>query len=330
MTGKDLAAAQIAGQRLNMGGADAYIDHSDVVGSTTMETDPAGAVQWDVTHYPWGRVFQEQGIRQSEVVMGLDWQVNDPAIPSATREYNFGVYRWMTPDPDNTGADVGDSQSWDMYSYVGDNPITRTDPTGLYCVQGSDGSLHDEGSGGETCAEAVSAPPGMVTVSAKASSLSYLTGAIYDFEAFQFRVAEGLLSLPVQSAQQAYTGFSNLFLNNNPKGAVPLALGIAGLAAGGEGEEIEEIAESIAGGHALDKHLGEMVELGVSNKEGLKSLVRETIETAGPGDVKNLEGGRVAYYNEGKNVVVIYNPNATDKGTVFRPTDGRNIFGRLR
>ena len=45
MTGKDLAAAQIAGQRLNMGGADAYIDHSYAVGSTTMETDPAGAVR---------------------------------------------------------------------------------------------------------------------------------------------------------------------------------------------------------------------------------------------------------------------------------------------
>jgi hypothetical protein len=90
---------QVAGQRLNMGGASAFIDHADAVGSTTMETDPSGAVVWDVTHYPWGRVFQEQGTRQSEVVMGLDWQVNDPAIPSATREYNDGLGRWLTPDP---------------------------------------------------------------------------------------------------------------------------------------------------------------------------------------------------------------------------------------
>src|SRR5690348_6361649 len=88
-TGWNVYWSQIAGQRLNMGGSDAYIDHSDAVGSTTMETDPAGGVQWDVTHYPWGRVFQETGIRQSEVVMGLDWQVNDPVLPSATREFNF-------------------------------------------------------------------------------------------------------------------------------------------------------------------------------------------------------------------------------------------------
>ncbi|HKT10308.1 MAG TPA: hypothetical protein VJW77_00645 [Terriglobia bacterium] len=32
----------VAWQRLNMGGSSAYIDHADAVGSTTMETDPAG------------------------------------------------------------------------------------------------------------------------------------------------------------------------------------------------------------------------------------------------------------------------------------------------
>jgi RHS repeat-associated protein len=162
----------VAGQRLNMGGASAYIDHADAVGSTTMETDPAGAVQWDVTHYPWGRVWQEGGTRQSEVAMGLDWQVNDPAIPSATREYNFRVYRWMTPDPDNAGGDVSDSQSWNMYSYAGDNPITNSDPSGLYCVQDSSGNWFDDGNGGQTCAEAFSDKPGSVTVTGKPGSVA--------------------------------------------------------------------------------------------------------------------------------------------------------------
>ncbi len=97
-------------------------------------------------------------------------------------------------------------------------------------------------------------------------------------------------------------------------------------AAGGEGEEIEAIADSIAGGHALSKHLGEMVELGVSDKEGLKTLVKETIETAGASDVRQLERGRIAYYNEEKNAVVIYDPNHIDKGTVLRPEQGRYYF----
>ena len=48
--------------------------------------------------------------------------------------------------------------------YVGDNPITRNDPSGLYCVQGSNGNWIDQGSGGETCAQALSDSPDMVTV----------------------------------------------------------------------------------------------------------------------------------------------------------------------
>ena len=170
--GWDVYWSQVAGQRLNMGGSSAYIDHADAVGSTLMETDPAGTVDWDVTRYPWGRIWQQTGTRGSAVFAGLDWQVNDPLFPSASREYNFRVYRWMTPDPGGAGATVGDSQSWDMYSYVGDNPTTNTDPDGLACVQGSSGNWYDDNSGGETCAEAFSAPPETVNVSAKASSLS--------------------------------------------------------------------------------------------------------------------------------------------------------------
>jgi len=59
-------------------------------------------------------------------------------------------------------------------------------------------------------------------------------------------------------------GFTNLFLNNNPKGAVPLALGIAGLSAGGEGEELgalsEELGESINALKHIAKHLREFRE----------------------------------------------------------------------
>ena len=40
--GWDIYWSKVAGQRLNMGGSSAYIDHSDAIGSTAMETDPAG------------------------------------------------------------------------------------------------------------------------------------------------------------------------------------------------------------------------------------------------------------------------------------------------
>ena len=125
-----------------MGGSTSYLAHADAVGSMVMETDQTGAVTYDIRYYPWGQLWLTAGTRPSTLFAGLEWQVNDPVIPSATREYNDGLGRWMTPDPDNAGADVGDSQSWNMYSYVGDNPTSRNDPSGedyRVCQEGENG-----------------------------------------------------------------------------------------------------------------------------------------------------------------------------------------------
>ncbi|HEV2245030.1 MAG TPA: RHS repeat-associated core domain-containing protein [Terriglobia bacterium] len=141
-TGWNVYWSQIAGQRLNMGGASAYIDHADAVGSTTMETDPAGGVQWKIAYYPWGQVLAQGGIRQSVVWAGLDWQVNDPSYPSATREYNDGLARWLTPDPGGVKVfKLDDPQTWNMYAYVTNNHTTLNDPGGLQsdCATGPDG-----------------------------------------------------------------------------------------------------------------------------------------------------------------------------------------------
>jgi len=145
--GWDVYWSQVAGQRLNMGGSSAYIDHSDAVGSTTMETDPAGGVQWDMTYFPWGQIWQQGGTRQSGVWAGLDWQINDPDIPSATREYSNNVNRWMTPDPGGRKVvRIDDPQTWNMYAYVGNNPTTLNDPGGLQsnCATGGGCSSNGE------------------------------------------------------------------------------------------------------------------------------------------------------------------------------------------
>jgi len=127
--GWDVYWSQVAGQRLNMGGSSAYIDHADAVGSTVMETDPAGSVQWDMTYYPWGQIWQQTGTRQTGVYAGLDWQVNDPLIPSATRELSPALGRWMTPDA--LGGNIMNPQSLNRYAYALNNPTTLNDPSGL-------------------------------------------------------------------------------------------------------------------------------------------------------------------------------------------------------
>ncbi|HXX18646.1 MAG TPA: RHS repeat-associated core domain-containing protein [Candidatus Acidoferrum sp.] len=63
---------------------------------------------------------------------------------------NFGarfdasaLARFMSPDPDGAGANPTTPQSWNMYSYVVNNPVSFTDPTGKECVW-DDGSFDAE------------------------------------------------------------------------------------------------------------------------------------------------------------------------------------------
>ncbi len=58
--------------------------------------------------------------------------------------YDSSQYgRFMTPDPGNAGADPTNPQSWNMYSYVLNNPLSYIDPTGMDCVY-----LNDDESAG--------------------------------------------------------------------------------------------------------------------------------------------------------------------------------------
>jgi RHS repeat-associated protein len=50
------------------------------------------------------------------------------------RYYFSNMARFMSPDPDNTGADSLNPQSWNMYAYVLNNPLISIDPTGLECL----------------------------------------------------------------------------------------------------------------------------------------------------------------------------------------------------
>ena len=47
------------------------------------------------------------------------------------RYYASSMGRFMSPDPGNAGADITNPQSWNMYSYVLNNPLTNIDPTGM-------------------------------------------------------------------------------------------------------------------------------------------------------------------------------------------------------
>jgi RHS repeat-associated protein len=66
---------------------------------------------------------------------GLTQNLVPDEYETPNREYNPTQGRWITPDPSGLAAvDPTNPQSWNRYAYVLNNPLSATDPTGLFCA----------------------------------------------------------------------------------------------------------------------------------------------------------------------------------------------------
>jgi RHS repeat-associated protein len=108
--------------------------HESVLGSTAMATDQTGNnVTGDLLFYPWGQAWQ--GTDCCEIHWAaFQWGGgNYPAGGSLFRTYQDSYGRWLTPDPAGLAAvDLTNPQSLNRYAYVGNNPTTLVDPSGLF------------------------------------------------------------------------------------------------------------------------------------------------------------------------------------------------------
>lgn len=91
-----------------------------------------------------------------------------------------------------------------------------------------------------------------------------------------------------------------------------------------------QIAEKIADGHSYAKHvLGVNNPLGkefgtlIKSREEYASYIKSVIDN--PSDIRQLQDGRTAYYDDRLGGIVIHNPSSLDIGTAFRPDP--NIHG---
>jgi RHS repeat-associated protein len=78
----------------------------------------------------------------------LDGGNNVSILHAQFRDYAPGIGRWMSPDPYDGSYRMGNPQSFNRYSYAGNNPLGRVDPLGLdYCEGYSTTSSYDPSTG---------------------------------------------------------------------------------------------------------------------------------------------------------------------------------------
>lgn len=104
-----------------------YFTTVDQVGSTREITDTAGVVHARYDYDPYGRATKLAG--DKDAVFGFTGHmIHAPSnlLLSPNRAYDASFGRWISEDPAREG--------WNYYSYVGNSPVGRTDPEGLYTV----------------------------------------------------------------------------------------------------------------------------------------------------------------------------------------------------
>ncbi len=118
-------------QRTRLGGTGdgtlVYL-HGDHLGSVSILTDSTGAKLSGEEYGPWGQT--RAGDNSSTTPLDFTGQHRDGTglLYYGARYYDPALGRFLSGD--TVGGAMSDPQSWNPYSYVRNNPLNRTDPTG--------------------------------------------------------------------------------------------------------------------------------------------------------------------------------------------------------
>jgi RHS repeat-associated protein len=124
-------------------GGQTYFVHGDHLGSTRIVTDVTGNVADSLDYLPYGEQIAGDTFTTHKFT-GKERDSETGNDYFGARYNSSSIGRFMSPDPGNAGASATNPQSWNMYAYTMNNPVSLTDPTGMTARQVF---LSDEDSG---------------------------------------------------------------------------------------------------------------------------------------------------------------------------------------
>ncbi len=117
--------------RIDLSGGAVRYYFSDHLGTASVVTDNLGAIKDESDYYPYGgeRVITDTDSNRYKFT-GKERDAESGLDNFGARYNASSMGRFMTPDP--LGGKLVDPQTLNRYSYVINNPLRYTDPTGLY------------------------------------------------------------------------------------------------------------------------------------------------------------------------------------------------------
>lgn len=130
---------------------------ADHLGSSRLLASGNGYPIWSGVFLPYGQEWNPQMTTNKYKFTGAERDSESNLDHAQFRQYEGTEGRWVSPDPSGiAAADLTDPQSLNMYSYVLNNPVLASDPTGLkMCPDwlcgwgGGDGGGDGFGGGGD-------------------------------------------------------------------------------------------------------------------------------------------------------------------------------------
>ena len=111
--------------------------HSDWLGSARLTSSPSRAFIGSAAYAPHGETYASSGTLDVSFT-GQNQDTTTPASANGDYDFLYREYntqgRWASPDPAGLAAvSLAFPQTLNRYAYVGNSPLTATDPLGLVC-----------------------------------------------------------------------------------------------------------------------------------------------------------------------------------------------------